>query len=193
MHRAGQFHVRDCHVCPVCPMYSIPSSPPPRTTCQGHAASGTRARDSHFPPPAPLHASWTPGSPHLPPPSPTLPISRTRPNPTASRTPPLRPSYPPKTLPPRSTPRRSPDPAPHARSSGLSIRPPPSPRGGRTHSRSEWEDPPPPCCGWRRGALAYPPQAGEPGQRVPSEDAPGAAAARPKGRSCPPRDERRVG
>ena len=66
----------------------------------------------------------------------------------------------PASPPPPSFPATAPTPPCHLVSSAI-FSTPPSPRGGRTHSRSEWEDPPP-LCRWRRGrpcppTLPFPP------------------------------------
>ena len=103
--------------------------PAPRTTCQGHAASGTRARNSDLPPPAPLHSSrtppvalsWPPQPPTLPRPPTEPPKLHRFPHPAASI------QLSPRTLPPRPTPLRSPDPAPHARAPAVCRSAPPTP------------------------------------------------------------------
>ncbi len=122
--RPRRFHLSGGHVGHVVRMYSIPPSPPLRTTCQGPAASGTRARSSNLPPPTPCMHPGPPGAVTRPPQPPALPILQPLPKPHGF--PHLASSIQlsPRTLPPHPTPLRSPDPAPHAGSSGLSIHPP---------------------------------------------------------------------
>ena len=186
--RPRRFHLSGGHVGHVVRMYSIAPSPPlgqpvrdtPRAAPEHGIPTSLPPRPPAFLPDPSVALSRPPQPPTLPRPPTEPPKLHRFPHPAASI------QLSPRTLPPRTTPLRSPDPAPTRALQRPVDPPPPPPRGGRTHSRSEWEDPPPPCCGWRRGALAYPPQTGEPGQRAPSEDAPGAVAARPEGSPCPP-------
>ena len=141
--RPSGFHVTDGHVGRVVPMYSIPPSPPARAVSGPHAPGGIRALDSVIPRPSPS-TRLNPHCEHLP-----TPASRPTNAPLATRTPQSNPPAAPSHSPARLTPQVGPPHNPGTSNVRDPSITPGLPRGGRTRSRSEREDPPPPRAGWR--------------------------------------------